>query len=132
MIYISLLLGGAIGGALRYATMLLFGNGTDVLIPTLCINLGGCFILGLFSQASGRKRTYIWLRAGLLTGVVGSYTTYSTFCLQTQQLLLTHPDAALLYGLFSLTGGPTLIYAGNALSTYVAGKMGYASEEVTV
>ena len=96
MLYLIVFLGAGIGGAMRHgvnvAATRLFGYGFP--FGTFIVNVAGSFAMGLFAG-------YFAYRAGvpqhwrlfLTTGILGGYTTFSTFSL----------DAALLYERGQLT-----------------------------
>lgn len=100
---ISILLvaaGGALGAVGRYGISLLPWKGTFPLL-TLLTNFVGAiaigFISGLFSQKLlGSKGKLFWQ-----TGVCGGFTTFSTFSLETTQLL--EKGNYLLGGAYALT-----------------------------
>ncbi|WP_367947923.1 CrcB family protein [Rathayibacter sp. VKM Ac-2858] len=83
--------GGAVGTAARYGTALALPPLGAVPVATIVVNLVGAFLLGLLLAGlarrgpdAGRRRT---LRLLLGTGVLGGFTTYSTFSLDTAALL---------------------------------------------
>ncbi|MCH5644817.1 MULTISPECIES: fluoride efflux transporter CrcB [unclassified Gordonia (in: high G+C Gram-positive bacteria)] len=84
-------LGGIAGTGLRYLTEHLFpAYGTDWPWATFGVNLSGAFILGALLEVlalagpdDGWRRT---IRVLVGTGFCGSYTTYSSFALETTQL----------------------------------------------
>ncbi|QHC60909.1 fluoride efflux transporter CrcB [Rathayibacter sp. VKM Ac-2760] len=83
--------GGAAGTAARYATVLVLPPLGVVPVATIAVNLVGAFLLGLLLAGlarrgpdEGRRRT---LRLLLGTGVLGGFTTYSTFSLDTVALI---------------------------------------------
>ncbi|BAZ20627.1 hypothetical protein NIES4073_15040 [Kalymmatonema gypsitolerans NIES-4073] len=83
---------GAIAGALsRYYLGLWFNQlfGTEFPYSTLIINVSGCFVMGLFTTlALGRLITiHPDVRLLVTTGFLGSYTTFSTYELDTTKLL---------------------------------------------
>ncbi len=88
MSFLALWLGvGAIGGAcsiVRYLVHGLFPSDRRAGFPlgTLAVNLTGSFVLGLLVGASLRGDAYL-LAA---TAAVGSYTTFSTWMLDTERL----------------------------------------------
>ncbi|HET6452656.1 MAG TPA: fluoride efflux transporter CrcB [Spirochaetia bacterium] len=76
-------LGGAVGSVLRY---LLGGLSQGIFqtsrfpIGTLLINLTGCFVIGLLSQLAESQGAFTELtRAFVFVGILGGYTTFSTF-----------------------------------------------------
>jgi CrcB protein len=92
--------GGAAGAAARY----LIGQGWPTpagAFPTttLTINLLGCALIGvlmvLITEVWSRQRL---LRPFLGTGVLGGFTTFSTYTVDIQRLVAgSHPGTALLY-----------------------------------
>lgn len=70
---------------------------------TLAVNLVGCLIIGLAAGWCGRRD---WTRSFLLIGVLGGFTTFSTFGLDTARMLLAgHAGRAVLYVGLSVLGG---------------------------
>jgi CrcB protein len=83
---------GAIAGALtRYYLTLWFAQKFGGSFPygTLFINLSGCLLMGLFATLAVEKVTIITpeLRLMVATGFLGAYTTFSTYGLDTINLL---------------------------------------------
>ena len=83
--------GGSLGTAGRYATALALPPVGALPVATIAVNLVGAFLLGVLLESlarrgpdEGRRRT---LRLLLGTGVLGGFTTYSTFSLDTVSLL---------------------------------------------
>ena len=100
-IYVAIAIGGTLGCWARYAMTNLVQAiyGRDFPYATLSINLLGAFLMGfLFIETLERLTISPALRTGILTGVLGGYTTFSTFEMET--LLLVEqgePGRALLY-----------------------------------
>jgi fluoride exporter len=88
LLWISL--GGALGTAARYllSVWLLRALGPAFPYGTLAVNVIGSFLLGAIMQA-GLDTTLLspTTRAMLGTGVMGGFTTYSTFNYETLQYL---------------------------------------------
>ncbi|CAN5464167.1 N/A [soil metagenome] len=106
MTILAVLLGGLVGTGLRIALDTLIPH-QDAQVPwsTLLINLVGSFALA-FLVARVWPTAPAWLRAGLGTGVLGSFTTFSALIIPL--LTLTEagmPLLALVYLLLSLLGG---------------------------
>jgi len=84
-------LGGAIGSVLRYlassGVYLWLGRGFPY--GTLTVNLIGSFLIGLMTEALILQRLSIALeyRTAILVGVMGGFTTFSSFSLETFYLL---------------------------------------------
>lgn len=106
MTILAVLLGGLVGTGLRIALDTLIPH-QDAQFPwsTLLINLVGSFALA-FLVARVWPTAPAWLRAGLGTGLIGSFTTFSALIVSL--LTLTRagmPLLALVYLLVSLAGG---------------------------
>jgi CrcB protein len=109
----------ALGGLTRYLLGgLLARAGTGFPWETLLINATGSFALGfLFTLFVEVAATPVWLRAGLLIGFLGSYTTFSTFALESSRLIYAFALANLLG---SLVAGLAAVYAGIVLARTIA------------
>ena len=110
------MLGGAIGAGARHLTgraaLALWGPGFPW--GTLIVNLLGGMLMGLLAgwlaaRASGDEA----LRYLLGVGVLGGYTTFSAFSLETATMLQRGDYAvALLYILASVAGSILTLFAG--------------------
>ncbi len=86
--YAAVLAGGMLGGTLRYLIGLaLPAQPGQVPWGILGVNLAGAFVLGLLVQGWVRRGhvSHPW-RPFLATGILGSFTTWSTFMADTHQL----------------------------------------------
>jgi len=81
--------GGAIGAVARYGLSGLFQNMVPGDFPwgTLCVNTVGSFIIGLFWGLSELTPISPAARLFITIGFLGSFTTFSTFSLETFGLL---------------------------------------------
>jgi CrcB protein len=84
--------GGAIGSAARYWVALAVLRLTGAGFPwgTVLINIVGSFIIGwfaVFSTQTGRFAAPDNVRAFVMAGLCGGFTTFSAFSLQTVELL---------------------------------------------
>jgi CrcB protein len=92
MAYVWICLGSALGGGCRYwlsgAIAQRFGEAFP--IGTLVVNVTGCFLIGALAACNdpgGRIFLGPAARQFLMIGVMGGYTTFSSFSLQTLTLL---------------------------------------------
>jgi len=95
-------LGGAAGSGARYlmSGWLLRWLGTGFPYGTLGVNLIGSFLLGLLMQVGlGSDVMTPTTRLALTTGVMGGFTTYSTFSYETLRLL---QEGAWLYATLNI------------------------------
>ncbi len=86
-------LGGAVGSVSRYWSGVLFAGafGLDFPLGTLIINVVGSLIIGLADTVGGGSV----VRSLIIVGFCGGYTTFSSFSLQTLELIRAgHPIAA--------------------------------------
>ncbi len=103
-------LGGAVGTLARHGITVLLDSVDVVPWGTLVVNLLGSLLLG-FVVAAVASPT---LRTTVGTGVLGGFTTYSAFALQTHDLLTARPTLAVGYALVTLAGGWLLALVGLA------------------
>lgn len=83
-------LGSGLGGVLRYAlgTWLQKTQSGTFPIGTLAVNVVGCLLMGFLTAAlSGRLMIRDEFRVALLVGVLGGFTTFSAFGMETVALL---------------------------------------------
>ena len=88
LFYIAI--GGALGAVLRYATSnaVYMYTGKDFPYGTMLVNIVGSFVMGLLFIVLNEKISYAaeW-RAFLTVGLLGAFTTFSTFSIETLVLL---------------------------------------------
>ncbi|MDE6715403.1 MAG: fluoride efflux transporter CrcB [Muribaculaceae bacterium] len=82
-------LGGAVGAILRYCVSLLFGGTHFCLsLPTVTVNITGSFLIGLLSALFAAYSAPGALRLLLIVGLLGGFTTFSTFAFDSTSLIL--------------------------------------------
>lgn len=97
-------IGCGLGGLLRYWTSnlvyTLLGQGFP--LGTLVVNVSGAFIMGFLIVLAQDKwnAVAIPLRAFMLIGLLGGYTTFSTFSVETLNLLETGDYASAILNVF--------------------------------
>jgi CrcB protein len=89
MIYLLIALGGAAGSLLRYslggAVQRLSESGFPV--GTMFVNVSGCFLIGVLLRQFLNMQLSHDLRALLIVGFCGGFTTFSTFSAETITLI---------------------------------------------
>lgn len=99
---------GAVGALARHGCGVWIRSRLDLAFPlgTLLVNGLGSFLLGLLTGLAFRGLVSEDLRAPLAIGLLGSFTTYSTFSLETWSLVEQgRPGGALLNVLAQLCLG---------------------------
>lgn len=133
MVYLYIGLGGMIGSFLRYYVTEIsrYWWGYDFPFGTLLVNLIGSFALGWVIHKmikSNLLSPQIW--TGISTGLIGSFTTFSTFSVEAVSLIQHH-----LLGLTFIY--VSLSFFGGILMSWIGYKMGdfslnlYSPEELS-
>ena len=120
-VWIAVAVGGALGSVARHAVNHIvhaYWLTTRFPIGTAVINVTGCFVIGLLTGliASNRLVLRFYWREFVFVGVLGGYTTFSTFGLDTHTLLQTDSShAAVAYVAANMIGGLAAVWLGYAL-----------------
>jgi fluoride exporter len=113
--YLVAALGGALGALARWGVSLAL-PGTPGGLPwaTLAVNLAGCLLIGvLLAVLPARFPQSIWLRPFLAVGVLGGFTTFSTFAVDVVRLGEAGASpVALAYVAASVLGGVACVLLG--------------------
>jgi CrcB protein len=121
--YLAVALGGLIGTGLRLTFDLALPHADDAFpVETLVVNLAGAFALGwLVGGLWTRPSMPMWLKAGIGSGVLGSFTTLSAV---TASLLVLGREGewptAIGYLLASVIGGLLAAAAGLRIGSLIA------------
>lgn len=130
LVYVWLALGGALGTLARYALNGLVSERFGEAFPlgTLLINLSGSFVIGVFAELTGPEGRWLvspTFRVFFMTGICGGYTTFSSFSLQTLNLL---QDGEWVYAglnvLLSVALGLLAVWVGYILAASLNGSRG--------
>ncbi len=119
MTYLLVFLGGGIGSTLRHVINMLCARtlGTGFPYSTFLINISGSLVMGLIAGylAFKGEASQPW-RLFLMTGVLGGYTTFSAFSLDTAVLYERGElGLAALYVLGSVILSIAGVFAGLAI-----------------
>ena len=81
--------GGVIGAALRYIASTWLSQSTRFVFPlgTFAVNFIGCTLLGIFVGLGLGKTTTLPLREFAVIGILGGFTTFSAFGLESFEML---------------------------------------------
>lgn len=117
------MLGGALGAGLRYnvGTLALRQLGPAYPYGTLLVNLIGGFCMGILAgiltkpMLAGPASEPLRLLLGV--GVLGGFTTFSAFSLETANMLVRgQPVLAAAYAVASVAGSVLALFAGLAIT----------------
>jgi len=119
--WIAVAIGGALGSVARHAVNHLVHARwltTRFPIGTVVVNLVGCFLIGFLAGllASNRMTLRFHWREFVFVGVLGGFTTFSTFGLDTYVLANTHSSAAAVVNVaVQMFGGLAAVWIGYAI-----------------
>lgn len=113
-------LGGGVGAVLRYLASGWTHTLTHSSLPlgTLAVNMLGCLLIGLLASAlAGPVLIREEYRIAILVGLLGGFTTFSTFALESSALI---GDGRFLLAAANMTisnvVGLAAVWAGQAIS----------------
>ena len=123
MSYLWVALGGALGSVARYAIsgIAVRWLGAGFPYATLFVNVTGSFTIGLLAAlvaADGRLSLGADARAFLMVGVLGGFTTFSSFSLETLNLARS---GALAPAMLNVAGSVVLCLAAVSIGFATAG-----------
>jgi len=119
---LAVAVGGSLGAVLRFLVATLCGRwfGTGFPIGTFAINITGSLFLGWFLTVIQQRFTISdTLRVAVAVGVVGAYTTFSTFAYESHALL---EDGAGLKAMFNMFGSVLLGLVAVRLGIMLGGR----------
>ncbi len=110
-------LGGAVGAVMRYLIGLLpFNPDNGFPIKTFIINVVGAFVIGIVAALAAKNAMNPKLVLFLKVGICGGFTTFSSFALETDQLLMKGQSlTAVLYVLLSIFAGVMAVFLADKI-----------------
>ncbi|GIM53877.1 fluoride efflux transporter CrcB [Capnocytophaga cynodegmi] len=113
-------LGSFIGGILRvfisFILNIKFDKTLQFPIGIMAVNIIGCFLIGIFFAYFKEKPQFGELQYFLMTGILGGFTTFSTFSLEALQLFQNNePIKAIFYVLGSVLLGIMACFLGSKI-----------------
>ena len=118
--FILIAIGAALGANARYLVGLWAGNrfGADFPYGTLIVNVSGSFLLGfLLTLATERLQISPEARLLFAVGFLGSYTTFSSFAVESMNL---GREGTLWLSLLNIFGNNLIGLVSAVLGTYLA------------
>ena len=125
MIWIAIGAGGAVGSLARHGVNVLMARfaGQPTPLATASVNVIGCLIIGTLAGAiaGGRLQLSLAARAFVFVGVLGGFTTFSSFGLDTLTLAHEGRDVAAFWNVAGQVGlGLACTFAGYALGVRIS------------
>ena len=109
MTWLLVFIGGGLGASLRLGMAQALPRAADGFPwATLGANILGCLAIGALMPLMAKEP----MRVFWIVGLLGGFTTFSAFSLETMQLLETRPILALTYVLASVGLGLTACWLG--------------------
>ncbi|HEY2849122.1 MAG TPA: fluoride efflux transporter CrcB [Gemmatimonadaceae bacterium] len=89
MIVLLIAIGGAVGSVARYLMGRAVQEALHLNFPTgtFIVNVVGCLVIGVLAKFFLHSQTELPLRATLMIGFCGGFTTFSSFSLETLGLI---------------------------------------------
>ena len=114
--------GGVLGALARQGLWAAFRHGGGFDWTTLCINVAGCGLIGVLMTILTEVRHAHRLTGPFLgVGVLGGFTTFSTYIVGIQKLITSgSPQSGLAYLAATLAGALLATYAGVRLTRLLA------------
>ena len=115
---VAVAVGGVLGALARYGVGLLLPHRSGMFpLGTLLINVLGGFLIGVVIDGVAARPL---LRPFAVTGILGGFTTFSTYAVDTEQLLATgRLGTAVAYLVGTLVGALVATWVGLALARLV-------------
>lgn len=122
-VLLAVAIGGVIGAECRYGLGLLISSrGRSLPWSTVAINISGCVLIGALMVVLLERRTpaHPIARPFLGTGILGGYTTFSTFAADVDRLVRAgRPGIALCYLVITVVGCAVAVWLATALTRRV-------------
>ena len=104
MVWLAIAAGGALGSIARHGVNVLVHGRWPLLrfpLATLIVNVLGCLVIGVLAGLvmSDRITLRFYWREFLFVGILGGFTTFSTFGLDTLTLARAHSTSAAMWNI---------------------------------
>jgi CrcB protein len=117
-------LGGFIGSVLRYwasGAVQQIANNPTFPLGTLAVNLAGCLVIGFLSQLAESRGIFTpETRAFVFVGILGGFTTFSTFGNETMNFLRDGENLSALWNIGAhIFIGLAAIWLGRSIAYWI-------------
>lgn len=122
MVWLAVAMGGALGATARFALATWLGVAPGRFpLATFCANGLGCFLMGaIYVLVVDKQVLPIGWRPFILVGVLGAFTTFSTFAIEALSLWQTqHAGLAVFYVVASVVTSLLAVWAGYFISELI-------------
>jgi crcB protein len=121
--FVAVFVGGGLGSIIRFGLSQFIPRGAgDIHWATFATNMVGALLIGFLFHMALKLEPHGALKAGMMAGLLGGLTTFSTFSLELLELLREERVMqAFLYGLLSLVLGLVACAAGWLLARQMVG-----------
>ncbi len=116
---LAIAIGGVLGSLARYSLVLFFGERAPGDWPwaTLSVNVVGALLIGALATSVALRERPPWVRLFAITGVLGGFTTFSAFALETGELLDSgRAPTALAYVVVTMVVGLSAVRIGSRMA----------------
>lgn len=124
---VTIFLGGSIGAGLRYLIYLFATNCGISFGGTFAVNIIGCLLLGILAELEFEEenRTHNNFKLFLTTGIVSSFTTFSTFSFEAFSMIKSgNIQEGIIYILSSLILGMLAVLTGFVIAKSITARKG--------
>ena len=109
MVWLAVAVGGALGSLARHGVNHVVHGRWPLLrfpLATLIVNIVGCFVVGWLAGLlmSDRIALRFYWREFVFVGVLGGFTTFSSFGLDTMTMVRTHASMAAMWNVLGQVG----------------------------
>ncbi|WET82083.1 fluoride efflux transporter CrcB [Amycolatopsis sp. QT-25] len=114
--------GGALGSLARYGLSLAIPRSPgQFALSTFATNVSGCLLIGfLMAALTAAEAPHRLVRPFLGVGILGGYTTFSTYATDTLDLVTTgRPFTGLAYAFGTVAAALMAVYAGHEITRAV-------------
>ena len=126
---LAIITGGGLGAISRYSTNILIGRmipTAPLFAGTMAVNLVGSFLIGLCAALMEHYKIAVEYRLFLLTGFLGSFTTFSAFAREKTDLIkVGEMKTAFFYLAGTNVFGIILVFAGYYIASKITEMSGY-------